>query len=135
MKIYLSANGPYYVLGKDDISELREKGKLESYNHNEHVKGRISLVDHDPNLLIYRNGAEGLIDSICMNGLRLRRFSGGLHPSDYDGVSLFVLRVQRSFFEEMIKDEKGIYRADGWSGKRAINPRCKYDRFSLVLDF
>jgi hypothetical protein len=93
MRMMLCANGPGYSLDSQDISKLLKEGEIESFNNDQHIKGRLILTDYDPNMVFYTNGGEGLIDMFSPRGIRMRRFPDNLHPDDYDGISLFVLNA------------------------------------------
>lgn len=130
----MCANGPGYSLDSQDISKLLKEGKIDCSNGEEGIDGRLVLTNSDPNLVIYQNGIGGLIDIFSPMGVRIRRFPDSIHPDDYEGTSLFVLRVSKSLFGEIIEDSDRRY-SEGSENRRQLCGRCKYDRFLLSLDF
>jgi hypothetical protein len=122
----LGGDGPNFSLIVRDVENLRENGSLDITNGQ--LSARVSLVDYDPNAKTFPNGYVGQYDMECGSGIRMRRFPERISPYDYKSRQRYILRIQREFFEEIVEAGKIEEDKTGF-----IHPRCKYDRFALLI--
>ena len=104
--MYLAANGPIFKLFKEDVVQLRKEGRFDVSSNDGKLKGRVVLVDSDPNKRVYPNGFVRVKDPFCEPGLRLRRFPMNICPHDYEGTQYHVLKVKRDLFEDLVEKAK-----------------------------
>jgi len=125
--IHLSAVGPYFILFPKDVEQIYQKRFIDIRNEN--LNARISLVEYDPNCIINRNGTFSVRDIFCQEDVRLRRYPEDISPLEFKGDQFYVLRVKRSLFDKLVEHSK-----DSSDRRGFIHPRCKYDRFTLIID-
>jgi len=122
----LGGDGPYFKLNSEDVKILRENKSIEIINKN--LTARISLTEHDPNLIIFPNGGISSHDMECNDGIRIRRYPEHVFPYDFKGKQYYILRIQKDLFNKLV--EKSENSVDNMS---YLHPRCKYDRFFLLI--
>jgi len=122
----LAANGPSFSLNMVDVENLRKSRFLDIVEDN--LVARISLVEHDPNKIKFPNGGISLRDISGYKGFRLKRYPENICPYTYKGKQYYILRIQKTAFEDLVKMGKNS------DGIGFIHPRCdRYDRFALCI--
>ena len=131
----LGGDGPSFSLVLDEAEDLlkRFEDSLNNKSYLDVTEGnlhaRISLVKHDPNEVIYPNGAFGQLDGACNKGSRMKRMPSGIAPYEYKADQFYVFRIKKEFFEQILKTGKKASDGIGY-----FHPRCNYDRFCLRID-
>ena len=104
------------VLQKKDVQDIRKNG-YKNFNFCD-INGilRISLVDK------VKNQLQG---DMCEPGINVRRYLEGIGPYEYEGRQLWVIRLSKDKFQELLEPRPDL-NSDGH-----IMSRCKYDRMYI----